>query len=124
MKLLSLSLLPLLGVVSADQPFADHAHTLEDIDIDNNNNNNNEGYNNKNANNNIDNIDNKVDGNGDTKKKNVLYILADDMRADWGSYGLPVHTPNLDKLVGEGLRFTHAFCQISVCSPSRQSFMT
>ena len=34
---------------------------------------------------------------------NVLYILADDMRADWNSYGLPVHTPNLDKLVAEGL---------------------
>lgn len=46
------------------------------------------------------------------------------MRADWGSYGLPVHTPNLDKLVSEGLKFEHAYCQISVCSPSRQSFMT
>ena len=57
-------------------------------------------------------------------KKNVLYILADDMRADWGMYGLPVHTPNLDKLATESLRFQHAFCQISVCSPSRQSFMT
>ena len=55
---------------------------------------------------------------------NVLYILADDMRADWNSYGLPVHTPNLDKLVAEGLQFEHAYCQISVCSPSRQSFMT
>ena len=58
------------------------------------------------------------------KRKNVLYMLADDMRADWGSYGLPVHTPNLDRLVEEGLRFDHAYCQISVCSPSRQSFMT
>jgi hypothetical protein len=57
-------------------------------------------------------------------RKNVLYILADDMRADWGTYGLPVRTPNLDKLAAESIKFEHAFSQISVCSPSRQSFMT
>ena len=55
---------------------------------------------------------------------NVLYVLSDDMRADWGSYGLPTKTPNLDKLASESLMFTHAYCQMSVCSPSRQSFMT
>ena len=58
------------------------------------------------------------------KCKNVLYFLADDMRADWGEYGLPVVTPNLDALAKDALLFEHAFCQISVCSPSRQSFMT
>ena len=58
------------------------------------------------------------------KCHNVLYILSDDMRADWGTYGLPVMTPNLDALSKEALLFEHAFCQISVCSPSRQSFMT
>ena len=46
------------------------------------------------------------------------------MRADWGAYGLPVHTPHLDELAKDSLLFTHAFCQMSVCSPSRQSFMT
>ena len=56
--------------------------------------------------------------------KNVLYFLSDDMRADWGAYGMPTKTPNLDKLASEGLMFTHAYCQMSVCSPSRQSFMT
>jgi hypothetical protein len=55
---------------------------------------------------------------------NVLYILSDDMRADIGAYGLPTVTPNLDALAASGLRFTHSFCQISVCSPSRQSFLT
>eukprot|EP00750_Incisomonas_marina_P019135 INCI3228.2.p1 GENE.INCI3228.2~~INCI3228.2.p1 ORF type:complete len:351 (-),score=33.51 INCI3228.2:717-1769(-) len=59
-----------------------------------------------------------------SKPMNVLYILSDDMSARWGSYGLPVHTPNLDRLAGESLRFEHAFSQISVCCPSRQSFMT
>ena len=59
-----------------------------------------------------------------TSKPNILYILTDDMRADLGVYGLPVHTPNLDLLATRSLTFNHAFCQISVCSPSRQSFMT
>ncbi len=55
---------------------------------------------------------------------NVLYILSDDMRADIAAYGLPTKTPHLDALAASGLRFTHAFSQISVCSPSRQSFLT
>ena len=55
---------------------------------------------------------------------NVVYILSDDMRADWGAYGLPTVTPNLDELAKDSLLFEHAFCQISVCSPSRQSFLT
>ena len=56
--------------------------------------------------------------------KNVLYILADDMRAEWGAYGLPAITPHLDALAADGLIFTRAYSQISVCSPSRQSFLT
>ena len=55
---------------------------------------------------------------------NVHYLLSDDMRADWGTYGLPVHTPNVDALAKSSLTFEHAYCQLSVCSPSRQSFMT
>ncbi len=56
---------------------------------------------------------------------NVLYLLSDDMRASIGSYGIPsLHTPNLDRLASSSLLFQHAYCQISVCSPSRQSFMT
>lgn len=59
---------------------------------------------------------------------NVLYLLSDDMRADIGAYfgtnQSIVHTPNLDALVSDSLLFEHAFCQISVCSPSRQSFLT
>ena len=55
---------------------------------------------------------------------NVVYILSDDMRADLGSYGLPAVTPHLDALAASGVRFQHSFCQLSVCSPSRQSFLT
>lgn len=57
-------------------------------------------------------------------RPNVVYILSDDMRADLGAYGLPTKTPNLDKLASQGLLFRNAYCQISVCSPSRQSFLT
>jgi iduronate 2-sulfatase len=57
--------------------------------------------------------------------RNVLYLTADDMRADWHAYGIadPV-TPHLDALAAGGLLFTHAYCHISVCAPSRMSFMT
>ena len=58
------------------------------------------------------------------KCKNILYFVADDMRSDWGTYGLPVVTPNLDALAKKAMLFEHAYCQISVCAPSRMSFMT
>ena len=50
----------------------------------------------------------------DKKCKNVLYFVADDMRADWGTYGLPVKTPNLDALSKKSVLFEHAYCQLSV----------
>ena len=36
------------------------------------------------------------------------------MRADWGEYGLPVHTPNLDALARRSLLFEHAYCQCAL----------
>lgn len=60
----------------------------------------------------------------DKKCKNILYFVSDDMRSDWGAYGLPVVTPNLDQLASKSMLFEHAYCQISVCAPSRMSFMT
>mmetsp|Transcript_24362 Transcript_24362/g.87015 ORF Transcript_24362/g.87015 Transcript_24362/m.87015 type:complete len:508 (+) Transcript_24362:144-1667(+) len=54
----------------------------------------------------------------------VVYLLADDMRADWGAYGLETaQTPHFDALAKDALLFANAYCQISVCSPSRQSFL-
>lgn len=61
---------------------------------------------------------------GASSRPNVVYILADDMNAELGVFGGPAITPNLDRLASEGLAFPRAFCQISVCSPSRQSFLT
>lgn len=57
--------------------------------------------------------------------KNVLMIVSDDLRANTlGCYGNAVcQTPNIDRLAANGLVFERAYCQGTVCGPSRQSFM-
>ena len=57
---------------------------------------------------------------------NVLYFVADDLRPEFlASYDQKVmHTPNLDALARRGLVFSHAYCSVAVCSPSRNSFMS
>ena len=30
-----------------------------------------------------------------------------------------MHTPNFDAIAQKGMTFTHAYCQIAVCAPSR-----
>ncbi len=55
---------------------------------------------------------------------NVILILADDMGwSDLGCYGSEVHTPNLDLLASEGIRFTNMY-NTSKCFPSRASLLT
>jgi iduronate 2-sulfatase len=56
---------------------------------------------------------------------NVLFIVADDLRASIGSYGnAAAKTPNLDRLAARGVKFERAYAQYPVCNPSRTSFMT
>ncbi len=59
-------------------------------------------------------------------KPNVLFVLMDDMRWDYmGCAGHPViKSPALDRLAREGARLTNAFVCLSLCSPSRASFLT
>ncbi len=55
---------------------------------------------------------------------NVILILADDMGwSDPGCYGSEIATPNLDRLAGEGIRFTQLY-NTSKCFPSRACLLT
>ena len=60
---------------------------------------------------------------------NILLIMSDDHATNAiGAYGgrLAVldPTPTLDKLVAEGILFENAFCNNSICTPSRASILT
>lgn len=57
-------------------------------------------------------------------KPNVLFVVADDLRAELGCYGSAAKTPHIDALAKAGVRFDLAFCQQAVCNPSRSSFLT
>lgn len=57
-------------------------------------------------------------------RPNILLIAADDLGySDLGSYGGEIHTPNLDGLAQNGVRFTQ-FYNSSRCCPSRASLLT
>lgn len=58
-------------------------------------------------------------------KPNIIWILGEDFSPDLGCYGSRVvHTPVLDKLASEGVRFDRAFTTAPVCSASRSAFCT
>ena len=59
------------------------------------------------------------------KIRNVLFIVSDDLKASsLGCYGNTVcRTPNIDRLASSGMVFDRAYCQGTVCGPSRTSFM-
>jgi uncharacterized sulfatase len=59
------------------------------------------------------------------QRPNVLLIISDDLRDRVGCYGNPfIKTPNIDALAAHGVQFDRAYCQYSVCDPSRSSFLT
>ena len=60
------------------------------------------------------------------KVKNVLFIMCDQLRADYLScFGHPaLKTPNLDALAAKGVLFERAYVQSPVCGPSRMSYYT
>ncbi|SEN27626.1 Arylsulfatase A [bacterium A37T11] len=59
-------------------------------------------------------------------RPNVIYIYADDLGyGDLSAYGATrIHTPNLDRLAREGIRFTNAHASSATCTPSRFALMT
>ncbi len=57
---------------------------------------------------------------------NILWLDAEDANVNWiGCYGNPAATtPNIDRLAGEGFRYTRAFANAPVCAPSRSTWIT
>lgn len=62
---------------------------------------------------------------GTAAKPNIVLIMADDMGYEClGSNGsLSYLTPNLDRIAGQGIRFSHCIAQ-PLCTPSRVKIMT
>ncbi len=56
---------------------------------------------------------------------NVLFIIADDLNCDLGTYGHKlVQSPTIDSLASQGIQFGNAHTQFPICGPSRASLMT
>ncbi|MDB2702165.1 MAG: sulfatase [Wenyingzhuangia sp.] len=58
-------------------------------------------------------------------RPNILFISIDDLRPELGTYGSEIAiSPNIDNLASQGLQFNNAYCQQSICGPSRASVLT
>lgn len=59
----------------------------------------------------------------ETPPPNIIFLLADDLRDDmFAAMGHPlVQSPNIDKLIQQGVRFKNTYIAEPVCSPSRTS---
>lgn len=60
------------------------------------------------------------------KRPNIIFIMADDHASKAiGCYGAGInHTPNIDRLATEGMKFNHCYVTNSICTPSRASILT
>lgn len=61
-----------------------------------------------------------------SQKPNIIILYADDLGyGDISCNGATkIHTPNIDRIANEGLRFTNAHSTASTCTPSRYSLLT
>ena len=60
-------------------------------------------------------------------KPNIIHIMIDDAGpGDFTSFWAdsPVHTPNIDQLAADGVRFTRAYAGAANCAPSRSALLT
>jgi arylsulfatase A-like enzyme len=57
---------------------------------------------------------------------NIVLVLADDLGyGELGVYGQKrIHTPRIDRLAAEGMRFTQFYAGSTVCAPSRGALLT
>jgi arylsulfatase A-like enzyme len=59
------------------------------------------------------------------KRPNILWISTEDFSPRLGCYGDKVaHTPTLDKLASQGIRFTHVFTTAAISAPCRAGIIT
>ena len=67
-----------------------------------------------------------VRADGEKRKPNVVIIFTDDQGyADVGCFGAKgFETPNLDRMAGEGIRFTSFYVAQAVCGASRAALLT
>ncbi|XP_054707302.1 iduronate 2-sulfatase-like [Uloborus diversus] len=67
----------------------------------------------------------QTDEDDDTIRKNILFIVVDDLRPALGCYGdKNAITPNIDFLASKSVIFKNAYAQQALCSASRISFLT
>ena len=58
------------------------------------------------------------------KQPNILWIIGENFTLEFGAYGFEnVHTPHVDSLAANGVRYTNVFSTSPVCAPSRSAFM-
>jgi len=66
----------------------------------------------------------KQDSDKQEERPNIVIIMADDLGySDIGCYGGEIHTPNLDGLAADGVRFNQ-FHNAARCCPTRASLLT
>ncbi len=59
------------------------------------------------------------------RQPNILWLIGENLSHDLGCYGAAdVHTPCLDRLASEGVRYTRVFATNPACAPSRSAFFT
>ena len=61
-----------------------------------------------------------------SKTPNIFFYLADDQDLlDYGAYGNPkVHTPAVDLLAKQGMKFNNFYTSQAICAPSRSQIFT
>ncbi len=69
----------------------------------------------------------RVSAQQNTRKMNIIFILADDHRYDAMGFMKKIpglETPAMDKMASEGAHISNAFVSTALCSPSRASILT
>lgn len=64
------------------------------------------------------------EGDARRERPNLLFLMADQQRADTVAAGGPCQTPHLDALAAQGTSFRRCYAPSPICSPTRASLMT